>query len=474
VNSSGNNLKCKVRALQRITLGPTFPIIAVPTDITVHLGAPDEPAENVTIPFGDYIKNVASNELYPTWPESALEANIYAITSIAMNRIYTEWYRSRGYNFDITNSPQYDQTYVHNSGFYENIANIVNNILGHYIVKEGQIQPYFAQFCDGRRVKCDGLEQWGSVDLANQGYSAIDIIKYYYGEDAQIVTDAPITDIEYTYPGEPLMPGDSNTYIIRAQYMLDKISQNFPAIPKIESIDGYYGEQTEAAVKEFQRIFLLPVTGIIDEGTWYRIRRIYSSVTKLAELTGGGLMRSDLERLSSGLLLEGDVRPSVEIVQFALNVLAAYYPSIAPIPISQVFDENTRNAVIEFQKAVGLPPTGVADLETLKAMQEATFGILDTLPPEAVSIPLLRWTGVVYELGHQSPGVYLFQEMLEFISLVIPAIPYVKSTGIFDEDTLRAVIAFQTIEGLEPTGIVDEQTWNRIVGAYRRLRYQQT
>ena len=457
--------------MQEITLGPSIPIVAVPTEITVHLGLPDEQAENVTVPFIDYIKNVASSELYPTWPENALIANIYSITSIAMNRIYTEWYRSRGYNFDITNSTQFDQAYVPSRGIFENIANIVNNMFGHYIVREGQVQPFFAQFCDGRRTICDGLLQWGTVDLANEGYSPIDILKYYYGEDIEIVTNAPIANIEDTYPGEPLKMGDSNLDVLRMQYSLDRISQNYPAIPKIQRIDGYYSEETEAAVKEFQRVFLLPITGIIDEGTWYRIIRIYSAITKLAELKGEGLRLNELEKISSRVLLEGDIRPSVEIVQFALNVLAAYYPSLPAVPITGIFDNATRNAVIEFQKIMNLPPTGAADIATLQAIYKATIGILETLPPEAVSIPFVRWTGVVYNIGHESPGVYLIQEMLSYISLIIPTIPYIEPSGKFDEKTRDAVIAFQNMENLQPSGIVDEQTWNAIVSVYRRQRY---
>lgn len=460
-----------VRTMQEITLGPSIPIIAVPTEITVHLGTPDEQAEDVTTPYLDYIKNVASNELYPTWPESALQANIHAITSMAMNRIYTEWYRSRGYNFDITNSTQYDQAYVHNSGIFENIAAIANTVFSHYIVREGQIQPYFAQFCDGRITVCEGLHQWGTVDLANEGYSPLDILKYYYGDDIQIVTNAPIANVEDTYPGEPLRRDDSNLDILKMQFFLDRISKNYPAIPKIQRIDGYFGEGTEAAVREFQRVFLLPVTGFIDEGTWYRIIRIHSAVTKLSELTGEGILSSELERISSGVLLEGDVRPSVEIVQFALNILAAYYPSIPEIPITGIFDDTTRNAIIEFQKTMGLPATGAADLETLRAMSNATTGILETLPPEAVSVPFVRWTGVVYDMGHESPGVYLFQEMLSYISLIVPNIPYIEPSGTFDENTRNGVIAFQTMENLQPTGIVDEQTWNAIVNVYRRQRY---
>lgn len=464
----------KIKALQRITLGPDIPVVAIPLNITVHLGLPEDDAENVTVPFRSYIKNVASNELYPTWPEDAIRANIYAIISIAMNRIYTEWYRSRGYSFDITNSTRFDQAYVHNSGVYDNISNIADTIIGQYIVREGQLQPYFAQFCDGRQTTCAGLHQWGTVDLADSGYSPLEILKYYYGDDIQIVTNAPFINVVDTYPGKPLQYGDSNRNVLRMQQHLERISTNFPGIPKINVIEGYFGDYTKAAVMEFQKIFKLPVTGIIDEATWYRIIRIFTAVTRLSELTGEGLLIREIERISSGVLVEGDVRPSVEIVQFALNILSAYYKTIPAVPITGIFDETTRIAIMEFQRTMGLPVRGVADLETLDVMYRTASGILDTLPTEQVFIPQVRWPGVIYSIGYESPGVYLLQEMLSYISLIVPGIPFIEPDGIFDLTTQNAVISFQTMEGIVPTGIVDEQTWNAILDVYRRQRFSAT
>ncbi len=464
----------EIKAIQQITLGPITPVVAIPREITVHLGAPEDEAENVTVLFLDYIVNVASSELYPTWPETALKANIYAITSMAMNRIYTEWYRSRGFDFDITNSTQYDQAYVPNRGVFENIRDIVNQIFGQYIVREGQLQPYFAQFCDGRMAMCQGLHQWGTVDLASEGYTPMEILKYYYGENIEIVTDAPISNVQDTYPGESLQLEDSSLNVLRMQYYLDRISLNYPGIPRIPRIDGYFGEDTKNAVSQFQKVFNLPVTGIIDEGTWYGIIRIFSAVTKLSELTGEGLLLKELDRLSAGGLLEGDVRPQVEILQFALNILSAYYPTIPEVAITGIFDENTRNAVMQFQRTMNLPVTGAADMETLQAMYDTTAGILNTLPPEQVFVPYLRWPGVIYTLGHESPGVYLIQEMLSYISLIMPEIPYIEPNGVFDETTENSVTAFQRAENLESTGIVDQQTWKAIEDVYRRQRYGNT
>lgn len=466
-----NKQNTTVKAMQQIELGPLIPQVYIPTEITVHLGRPVDNAENVTVPYLDYIKNVASSELYPTWPEGALRANIYAITSFALNRVYTNWYKSRGYDFDITNSTQYDQAYVHNRGIFDTISSVANEIFHHYIVREGQYQPLFSQFCDGRITVCDGLHQWGTVDLALQGNEPFEILQYYYGDNIRIVTDAPIANIAYTFPSENLKLGDSSRNVLRMQFSLDRISDNYPGIPRIPSIDGYFGEDTKRTVMEFQRVFNLPVTGIIDEGTWYGIIRIFSAVARLAELTSEGLLVSEVQEIASGMLLEGDVRPSVSIVQYGLNLLSAYYATIPGIAITGIFDDATRNAVIQFQKTMNIPQTGVADLETLELLYRTATGILDTLPAESVYLPQLRWPGVVYNLGHESPGVYIIQEMLSYISLVIPTIQYIEPNGTYDERTQEAVIAFQNMQGLKPDGIVNEETWLAIVNVYIRQRY---
>lgn len=283
--------------------------VTIPNQITVHLGLPEDTAENITVPFIDYIKNVASSELYPSWPENALKANIHAIVSIALNRHFTGWYKVRGYNFDITNSTQLDQAFIPNRGTFENINNLVDEIFNQYITVEGRLEPFYAQFCDGRITKCEGLHQWGTVDLANSGYTPLEILQYYYGENI-IINNAPVGEPLYWFQ-EPLQLGDSNLDVLRKELQLDRISVNFPAIPKISPIDGRFDETTEAAVREFQKIFQLPVTGIIDQATFNEIFSIYTSVTKLAETTSEGILLSQFEEILSGTLLEGDIRPRV-------------------------------------------------------------------------------------------------------------------------------------------------------------------
>ena len=231
---------------------PELPI--VPEFITVHLGKPSAAARNVRVPFSQYIKNVASSEIYPTWPESSLRANIYAEITFALNRIYTEHYRSRGYDFDITNSTQFDQYYVEGRDIFENISRVVDDIFNDYVVKQGQIQPYFTQYC---AQKCDGLSQWGTVTLANQGYTPYRILQYYYGNDIDIIRNAPIKTNTPTYPGTPLRLGSGGEDVVEIQRQLNRIAVNYPSIPKITESTGYFEQTTQTAVKQFQKIFNL-------------------------------------------------------------------------------------------------------------------------------------------------------------------------------------------------------------------------
>lgn len=450
-------------------------IVPFPLEITVHLGNPDDVnVLNVTVPYIDYIKNVASSELYPNWPEEALRANIHAITSTAMNRIFTEWYRGRGYDFDITNSTQYDQAYVHNRGIFSTISDITNEIFDQYIVRDGHVEPLYAAFCDGRNVQCSGLHQWGTVDLANQGYTALDILKYYYGDDVTVVEGSVPTTILSTYPGSPLELGDSGITVFRMQHSLNRISDNYPAIPKI-NVNGYFGSETENAVRVFQGVFNLPQTGNVDEDTWYMIRRIYIAVTRLYELSTEGLLTSDLIDLYSNVILEGGNRPIVVLLQFYLNVLSAYYPTVPAVNITGYFGPETTASVVEFQKTFDLAPSGIVDQETWNLIYRTVFGIISTLPTEEIFLPRLTFLGVEYSegMGPNFPGILILEEMLAFISTKMPEIPAVNVDGYFDVYTTVAVAKLQELNGLEPTGVVNEATWNTIMDLYRNLRYSE-
>ena len=228
----------------------------IPETITVHLGAPGESARNVTLPFWSYIANVASSEIYPSWPENALRANIYAQISFALNRVYTEYYRSRGYDFDITNSTAYDQYFVEGRDIFSNVNEIVGEIFNSYVVRQGSVEPLFTQYCNGTTVTCPGLSQWGTVDLAERGLTPYEILQYYYGDDIDIVTNVPVENVRASAPVIPLLPGSGGNDVRNVQIRLNRISRNYPAIPKIVLTDGLFSTDTEEAVKEFHRDYL--------------------------------------------------------------------------------------------------------------------------------------------------------------------------------------------------------------------------
>ena len=259
----------------------------IPQRITVHLGPPNSDAENVTVSFVDYVKNVASSEIYPTWEESALRANILAIVSFALNRVYTEFYRSRGYDFDITSSTAYDQYFVKGRSFFDNVSRIVDELFNDYLRRPGFVEPLAAKFCNGTTVTCEGLSQWGSQNLARQGYSSDQILRSYYG-NVEIVPNAPIRGITSSYPGSPLRVGSTGPSVVVLQVSLNRISQNYPAIPKIPSADGVFGSRTEAAVRAYQQIFGLTPDGVVGPATWYSIVKRYTAVTRLSELRSLG------------------------------------------------------------------------------------------------------------------------------------------------------------------------------------------
>ncbi len=257
--------------------------VVIPEYIVVHDGAPsNSSAKNYYVPYTDYIKNVVSSEIYATWPESAIYANTLAIMSFTLNRVYTEWYRNQGYNFTITSSTAYDQKWIYGRNIYKNIDQIVDSIFANYLSKPGLIQPLFAAYCDGSNVSCSGLSQWGSKTLASRGYSAIEIIRYYYGNDVYINSSEYISGIPASYPGYNLTTGSSGTKVRQLQQQLNRIARNYPLIPTI-SVDGKYGSQTARSVRIFQNIFGLPQTGITDFATWYAISRIYVAVARLSE-----------------------------------------------------------------------------------------------------------------------------------------------------------------------------------------------
>lgn len=257
--------------------------VVVPEYVIVHDGVPSDPtAPNYWVRYKDYIKNVASSEIYSTWPESTLYANILAIQSFTLNRVYTEWYRNQGYDFTITSSTAYDHKWIYGRNIFENIDYLVDTIFANYLSRPGVRQPIFTSYCDGQRVTCSGLSQWGSKYLGDQGYSAIEILRYYYGNDMYINTADIISGVPSSWPGYDLGIGASGDKVRQMQNQLNRIARNYPALPTITA-DGIYGSATANAVRTFQRIFNLPQTGVTDYATWYEISDIYVGVTRISE-----------------------------------------------------------------------------------------------------------------------------------------------------------------------------------------------
>ena len=349
----------------------------VPQNITVHLGTPNSNAPNVTVPFIDYVKNVASSEIYPTWDESALRANIFAIVSFALNRIYTEFYRSRGYDFDITNSTAFDQAFVNGRSYFESVSRIADELFNDYLRRPSFVEPLAAKFCNGTTVTCEGLSQWGSQNLAQQGYTTDQILRSYYG-NVETVTNAPIRGIMSSYPGTPLRVGSTGPNVVVLQTSLNRISQNYPAIPKIPVVDGIFGSKTEAAVKQMQRIFGLTPDGIVGPATWYEIVRLYVAVTRLAELRSQGQKFYSITWQSPDGLQSGNRGERVRQLQYMLSVLSNYIPQIPPLTIDGIFGPNTQAAVISAQRWLGLPETGVVNTETWDEIYDQFSGIENT------------------------------------------------------------------------------------------------
>ena len=444
---------------------PDRPI--VPEFITVHLGKPNAVARNVRVPFAQYIKNVASSEIYPTWPENALRANIYAEITFALNRVYTEHYRSRGYDFDITNSTQFDQYYVEGRDIFENISRVVDDIFNDYVVKQGQIQPYFTQYCAGT---CEGLSQWGTVALANQGYTPYRILQYYYGNDIDIVKNAPIKSNTPTYPGTPLRLGTGGEEVVEIQRELNRIAANYPSIPKISGSRGYFEQTTQNAVRQFQKIFNLESDGIVGKDTWYKIKRIYNGVKGLSELYSEGITISEAERKYERVLNKGSRGPSVKILQYYLCFLSYFNLKLPYISVDGIFGDETRDAVLAFQSLYGLDVDGIVGRDTWDMIQNAYAGVLTSLPDEYRSYSSLLYPGYIITTGASGKVVEQLQTYLKTIAANNPSIPDVTVDGYYGEETKKAVLAVQKLEGIERNGQVGVLTWNAIVSLYNQFR----
>ena len=378
--------------------------VVIPNPITIHLGSPSASASNVQVSFPDYVKNVASSEVYPTWPDASLRANIYAIITFALNRIYTEWYRSRNYSFDITNNTAYDQYFIYGRNIYESISLIVDEIFNEFVRRQGQTAPYFTSFCNGTTATCAGMSQWGTVTLANQGLSPLQILRSYYPKDIEIAETNIITGVLSSYPGTPLRTGSTGLDVQTIQTYLERIRRNYPAIPAITDETGVFGESTRAAVAKFQSIFSLSPDGVVGKATWNKLSYLYTSVTRLAELDSEGTSLGIGTVPPSSVLRLGSTGQDVITLQYLLN-MAAEFNSAIPAPMQDGnFGEETRQSVAAFQSAAKLEPDGIVGPLTWQALYNTYLGIDNVIPPSVdtdVTVYVVRPGDTLWLLAHK-------------------------------------------------------------------------
>ena len=442
-----------------------LPSVIIPKTVTVHLGKPASSAQNVTVSFQNYIANVASSEVYPTWPEQAIRANIHAQISFVLNRIYTEWYPSKGYNFDITNTTAYDQYYVHGRTVFDIMVRITDEIFNTYVRKTGTINPYFTAYCDGRDVTCPGMKQWGTVDRANAGLNALQILRYYYGNDIEIVRTNNIASVPESYPGTPLRQGSTGSAVYTLQRQLNRIAKDYPSFGTL-TVDGIFGPAMTETVKRFQRQFGLTADGVVGRATWYKISYIYVSVKDLADLSSEG--ETSDGTLSDGawggtVLRVGSSGSAVEQLQFWLNTIAQYDSSIPSVAVDGIFGSGTRAAVLAFQRQAGLTADGVVGQLTWEAIYDEFRSIQsDNGTPNA-------YPGTPLRQGDTGQNVRLVQFWLKIARSVYSSLSDVSVDGIYGAHTAAAVRRFQSYFGLTADGVVGRNTWNKLYEVYNSI-----
>lgn len=436
--------------------------VHIPTYITVHLGKPEECAVDMTVSFLDYIKNVASSELYPTWPHAALEANIYAQITFTLHRLYTEWYSGHGYDFDLTNQVAYDQAFIPGRNIYRRISQIVDRVLAWYIRQMDTTSPYFTNYGNGGKSMCTGLSKWGTVSLAEQGYSALEILRYYYGDQMELVETNLVEPVSCPFPGFVLERGSISPSVETIEKKLNCIHRYFAQIPMILDVDYRFTSETERAVLEFQKVFDLECTGKVKEGTWNRIACVNTAILKLYEMDHDGEMQPIPCNPPRILLRFGSRGIYVRLVQYFIKVISCFYEEIRTVTIDGIFGKRTAAAVLDVQHHFDLGPDGIVGPLTWDQLYNAYLGIAITI---GIIIP---YPGYLVRRGIRGDNVYLMQEYLKLISTRVN-IPDLDLDGIFGPGTEASVMAFQELFGLDVDGIIGKNTWDRIVDVRRMI-----
>ncbi len=436
----------------------------IPTFIIVHLGPPDEAGRNISIPFIEYIKNVASGEIYPNWPVDSIKANVLAIISFSLNRVYNEWYRSLGYNFDITSSSQYDQSFGENRQFFEKISVIVDELFNDYIVKDGQVQPLFAQYCDGKVSTCNGLSQWGTVTLANNGLGPVEILKRYYGNNINIIYNASVEENILSYPGFDIEVGTAGDFVRILKIQLNRIGQNYPAIPVITDDSIYFTIGMVDAVKKFQEIFNLKITGVVDKSTWYKIKYIYNAVKKISDIYSEGISIDEASLVFSKTVRLGDSGNFIRIINYYLNTIAYFDDEIPYLELSgDEFTEDTKEVLIAFQNKNNLTSSGEVDRDTWIILRDKYKSIIRNLDDQYITYLDEFYPGVFLSRGMSGRDVLNLQKFLYIICKNTKSIPGVVVSGEFDRLTEDSVKFIQEKYDFEVNGVVGPGVWYKIV-----------
>ena len=421
--------------------------------------------------FYDY--PLTKRQLWPVglfcspWPEQALRANIHCQISLALNRIYTEWYPSKGYSFNITNSTSYDQYYVHGRTVFDVMVRLTDDIFNTYIRKTGTVNPYYAEYCDGKSVTCPGLKQWGTVTLANQGRNALSILKYYYGNNIEIIRTNNIQSIPQSYPGSPLRQGSTGAAVFTLQRQLNRITKDYPFLGLL-TVDGIFGRKMTETVKKFQRQFNLTADGVVGRSTWYKISYIYVSVKDLAELTSegetfSGTLPDGSWNLGSSVLKQGSTGSEVEQMQFWLSTLAQYESSIPSVTVDGVYGSGTAAAVRAFQRRYGLTVDGIVGRTTWTELYDQFRSIQsDNGTPNA-------YPGTALREGSSGQNVRLVQFWLKIARTVYTSLANVTVDGKFGSATAAAVRRFQRYFGLTADGVVGRTTWQKLYEVYNDI-----
>lgn len=444
----------------------------VPQTITVHLGEPGEDAQNLQVRFTNYIKNIAAASVLPTWPESAVVANILALVSHTLNRIFTENYRNKGYSFDIANTAGAAHKYVVGRGTFDVVNRIVDTVFNNYIVKSDNPLPYYSKYCAGNG-DCDELAGWQSVELAKAGYTPYRILQYLYGGDIGIVRNAPIvSDTEpgiQPYRGLPLELGAWGNDVNMIQRELNRIAVNYPDIPKSPLGSGVYDGATKAAVGKFQQIFDIPPTGAVNKATWYKIQFIYNELRRADKYGSGGLSLVDIVKPFKEEYRLGDSGDFVEALQIYLNFISIFDNRVLHVPESGNFDKPTEDSLLAFQRAYGLPATGTTDPATYTKLLEVYKTAYKAFPDVLNESRLQVYPGYYITTGSAEPVIRQVQRYLAALADSGYPLPKAEETGVFNDKTRAAVTAFQQRENITPTGFIGPVTWTKLVSRFNLL-----